>query len=182
MKKLAARDFEDILQCAYPCFEGLLPSPHNEHVLDVLYLLAEWHALAKLRMHTDTSLQLLDSATTALGKKLRSFKSGTCAAFDTRETERECAARARADARRQAGSGAANPSSAATASGRRHRTLNLQRYKLHALGDYVDTIRCLGTTDSYSTQTVRRELSLLLAHCGNDDSVRTRASNCQSEL
>jgi len=32
--------------------------------------------------------------------------------------------------------------------------LNLSTYKLHALGDYVNTIRHFGTTDSYSTQTV----------------------------
>ncbi|KAF9455143.1 hypothetical protein BDZ94DRAFT_1127669, partial [Collybia nuda] len=29
MKQLAARDFEDLLQCAIPVFEDLLPEPHN---------------------------------------------------------------------------------------------------------------------------------------------------------
>jgi hypothetical protein len=32
--------------------------------------------------------------------------------------------------------------------------LNLLTYKLHALGDYVRSIRLFGTTDSYSTQIV----------------------------
>ena len=32
---------------------------------------------------------------------------------------------------------------------------NLSTYKLHALGDYVQTISLFSTTDSYSTQTVR---------------------------
>ncbi|KAF7966317.1 hypothetical protein HWV62_39183, partial [Athelia sp. TMB] len=34
---------------------------------------------------------------------------------------------------------------------------NLWTYKIHALGDYVQTTRRLGTTDSYSTQTGERE-------------------------
>jgi len=37
---------------------------------------------------------------------------------------------------------------------RRPRLLNLQTYKLHALGDYAAHIRMYGTTDSYSTQVV----------------------------
>lgn len=37
---------------------------------------------------------------------------------------------------------------------RRPKVLNLSTYKVHALGDYVNTIRTFGTTDSYSTQTV----------------------------
>jgi hypothetical protein len=32
--------------------------------------------------------------------------------------------------------------------------LNLLTYKFHALGDYVQTIKLFGTTDSYSTQVV----------------------------
>ena len=35
------------------------------------------------------------------------------------------------------------------------KTFNLQTSKLHALGDYVETIKMFGTTDSYSTQIVR---------------------------
>jgi hypothetical protein len=37
---------------------------------------------------------------------------------------------------------------------RRPKTLNLNTYKFHALGDYVNTIRKFGTTDSYSTEPV----------------------------
>jgi hypothetical protein len=35
------------------------------------------------------------------------------------------------------------------------KTLNLNTYKFHALGDYTSTIRQYGTTDSYSTEAVR---------------------------
>jgi hypothetical protein len=37
---------------------------------------------------------------------------------------------------------------------RRRKKFNMATYKFHALGDYVQTIRMFGTTDSYSTQTV----------------------------
>ncbi|KXN90922.1 hypothetical protein AN958_03356 [Leucoagaricus sp. SymC.cos] len=48
IKKLAGQDFEDLLQCAIPVFEQLLPAPHTELVLDLLFILGRWHALAKL--------------------------------------------------------------------------------------------------------------------------------------
>lgn len=37
---------------------------------------------------------------------------------------------------------------------RRNKTMNLNTYKVHALGDYVETIRKYGTSDSYSTELV----------------------------
>jgi len=40
LSKLAAHNYEDILQCIIPCIEGLLPYPHNETILDLLYLIA----------------------------------------------------------------------------------------------------------------------------------------------
>ncbi|KAK0492151.1 hypothetical protein EDD18DRAFT_1311005 [Armillaria luteobubalina] len=67
MKKLAACDFEDLLQiiegeafihyqCTIPVFEGLLPEPLNTSLMTLLYQVAEWHVLAKLHMHTEQSL------------------------------------------------------------------------------------------------------------------------------
>ncbi|KAI0634460.1 hypothetical protein C8Q77DRAFT_1217600 [Trametes polyzona] len=102
MKRMAARDFEDILQCIIPCIEGLIPSPHNESILTLLYHMAYWHALAKMRMHTDTSLSLLDNSTIILGHHLRYFAYTTCAAFDTKETASEYSTRLRANARHAA--------------------------------------------------------------------------------
>ena len=81
MKKLAARDFGDILQvwrhilpmnfasladaqsnqCSIPAFEGLLSEPFNGMLLRLLYKAAEWHALAKLRLHTDSTLNRLEA-------------------------------------------------------------------------------------------------------------------------
>ena len=38
--------------------------------------------------------------------------------------------------------------------GQKQKKLNLMTYKYHVLSNYVDTIRCFSTADSYSTQPV----------------------------
>lgn len=157
MKKLAAHDFEDLLQCSIPAFAGLLPPPHNNRVLKLLYVLTEWHALAKLRLHTDTTLKQLEQQTTELGQLMRDFERLTCVAFETFELPRETAARVRHQAQASASastSTAAAAASTATTSARKAKKFNLNIYKFHSLGDYVNTIREFGTTDSYSTQIV----------------------------
>ena len=58
--------------------------------------MAEWHALAKLRMQTDQSISLLQEVTTELGMQLRHFRETTCMAFQTTELPKEVAARATA--------------------------------------------------------------------------------------
>ncbi|ETW76906.1 hypothetical protein HETIRDRAFT_242215, partial [Heterobasidion irregulare TC 32-1] len=93
IKKLAARDYEDMLQCAIPCFEGLLEEPHNRIVMDLLFELVTWHALAKLHLHTDTTLRIFEQVTTSLGALIRKFVLITCVHFDTKELPSEEAAR-----------------------------------------------------------------------------------------
>ncbi|GBE78097.1 hypothetical protein SCP_0109790 [Sparassis crispa] len=146
LKKLAARDYEDFLQCALPVFEGLLPEPYNKEILDLLFTLAEWHAGAKLRLHTETILKILREVTTELGARLRKFVKNTCPQFDTKELPRKEAARGR---RRQTKKTTA---SMAGTGGAKRKMLNLGTYKCHALGDYPRQIEIYGTTDSYSTQ------------------------------
>lgn len=63
--------------------------------MKLLYRTAEWHALAKLRIHTDSSLTLLDDLTTEFGRLLRRFRDITCSKFSTFELPREAAARNR---------------------------------------------------------------------------------------
>lgn len=82
-------------QCAIPAFEGLLEEPHNRHLIKLLYRTAEWHGLAKFRMHTDSSLTLLDELTTEFGELMRDFRDLTCSQFATVELPREIAARNR---------------------------------------------------------------------------------------
>jgi hypothetical protein len=128
--------------------------------------MAHWHALAKLRLHTDITLAAMDSITVLLGIKLRLFQSKTCPAFSTRELIREKDARVRRQNPKSKTNGrpsvaVQNPAVQKSAGvsvtrdgGRREKTFNLNTYKFHALGDYAATIRQFGTTDSYSTEMV----------------------------
>lgn len=134
-------------------FDGLFPDKgHNKEVLDLLFALADWHALAKLRLHTDTSLNHLQSATTILGSRLRHFVRHVCPLYDTRELPKEEAARARR--RKRKAKDSAEPLPEVVYTGPKQKLLNLFTYKLHALGDYVNSIKQFGTSDSYSTQPV----------------------------
>ncbi|KAJ4492269.1 hypothetical protein C8R41DRAFT_832720 [Lentinula lateritia] len=152
MKKLAARDFEDLLQCAIPAFEGLLPNEHDVRLMKLLYRLGEWHALAKLRMHTDETLESLASCTPLVGTLMREFRDKSCSQFQTVELPSEQQARSR----RQAQIAAQYPTDSASrkpqATERKIRTLNLFTYKFHAMADYIHAIPWFGTIDSYSTQ------------------------------
>ena len=199
MKQPTAREFEDVLlvsdrslslchslteliQCAIPSFEGLLPSPHNEIILDLLFHLAAWHGLAKLRQHTDRTLKLLQEATRSLGAQLRHFRRTTCAMYETRDTPTEAARGRRRAALSLAGPSRVQSSAQLRQTSRKgkeragdNRTLeimeqaadrepsktttkkkefNMNTFKTHSLDHYVATIRRLGTTDSYSTETV----------------------------
>lgn len=105
-------------------------------VMQLLYRAAEWHALAKLRMHTESTLELLEACTRSFGSLMRQLRNKTFADFNTVGLPKE---------------------SRKSASSRKKRPLNLNTYKFHSLGDYVRTIRLFGSTDNYSTLTVRRQ-------------------------
>jgi hypothetical protein len=60
-------------QCAMPIFEGLFPEDHNKIVQSLLYRFAQWHALAKIRIHSETTLSVLDLMFTRLSHQLRHF-------------------------------------------------------------------------------------------------------------
>lgn len=87
-------------QCAITVFDGLLPEPHNQQVTELLFVLAHWHAMAKLRMHNDLTLAVMEEATTSLGKKLREFSQKTCSSFATKELSREYNSRLRREGRK----------------------------------------------------------------------------------
>ncbi|KAF7422998.1 hypothetical protein PC9H_011162 [Pleurotus ostreatus] len=147
MKKLAARDYEDLLQCSIPVFEGLFPGLHNQTVLNLLFALSTWHALAKLRLHTNTTLRLLREATVDIGNLLRKFSDTVCPAYTTKDLP--CEAEARARKARKMDSTSLNTTASTTT---KLRSFNMNTYKMHALGDYANTIQQLGTSESWSTQ------------------------------
>lgn len=171
MKKLAARDYEDLLQvsssfpedfiaitdstmnsqCSIPCLEGLFLPEDNETISSLLYIMLSWHALAKLRLHSEITLALLKKTTVLLGKTLRKFQKEVCPHYATFETPRESQARIRAAA----------STASETVGGKKTRTFNMLTSKLHALGDYADEIVSYGPTDIYSTQLVSSPVSCL---------------------
>jgi hypothetical protein len=69
--------------------------------MKLLYRTAEWHAFAKLRMHSNSTLLLLEELTTEFGKLIRQFRDLTCSQFKTVELSREAAARKRRGAKQQ---------------------------------------------------------------------------------
>jgi hypothetical protein len=150
-------------QCAIPAFEGLFEKPHERVIQDLLFTLASWHGLAKLRMHTDATLEHLDQLTTKLGQAIRKFSSVTCQAFVTRELPRETVARARRQAK-QSNCKEAGVSASKITTTPKFKQFNMSTPKLHFLGDYVSTIKYFGTTDSYSTQAVSSLLILSIVN------------------
>ena len=127
--------------------------------------------MAGLHLHTDDMLEVLDRNTTVLGARLRNFAKTTCKDYVTHELKRETEQRKRraqklAKAKTTAGKAKTNStkskgkgaeSAPPTASGSdepRLKLFNLNTYKIHSLGDYVQSIRKWGTTDSYTSRRV----------------------------
>jgi hypothetical protein len=130
----------------------LFPEPQNKQVMKLLFLCSYWHGLAKLRLHTDATLEILDDVTTKLGAAFRNFTDNLCPLFSTQELRREAEARQRRQANKKGKNADSRSGVVAT---RLSKTFNLQTYKFHSLGDYVRTIKTYGTTDSYSTELVK---------------------------
>ncbi|KAH9012682.1 hypothetical protein EDB84DRAFT_1278570, partial [Lactarius hengduanensis] len=155
LSKLAARDYEDILQCSVPAFDGLFREEEdNKSIRELLFLLATWHAYAKLRLHTDTTLQMFETVGKALCHALRHFATVTSPQYMTKELAREANARiTRGRAQATTRNTRAKQSASKTTKVKKAKRFNMTTYKIHCIPDYPDAIRRYGTTDSYSTQT-----------------------------
>ncbi|KAF9554492.1 hypothetical protein CPC08DRAFT_727124 [Agrocybe pediades] len=182
MKKLAARDFEDLLQCAIPVFEDLLPKKHNRVVQNLLFEFGTWHALAKLQLHTKTTIEELETSTERLGSLLN---------YQTRDLPHEEAARGRRQAALASRNGQQQqPKAAATSipakkkGAKKLREFNMETYKMHAFGDYPDSIRMFGTSDNTSTQmgeSEHRRIKSFYSRTQKGDHVRGIAKHVDRE-
>ncbi|KAJ3537818.1 hypothetical protein NM688_g6619 [Phlebia brevispora] len=76
MKQFAAHNYENVLQCIIPCLEGLLPVPMEQIVFDMIWFLLIWHALAKLRLHTEATVHVFRGATTHLSRAIGGTRGG----------------------------------------------------------------------------------------------------------
>lgn len=161
MKRLAVRDFEDLLQVKF-FFQslGLLPAPHNEVFMDLLFHLVTWHPFGKLRMHMDNTHLFFDVATSHLSHSVHKFQARMCSSYQTMELPQESTSRAR----RCIALIAKDPQAVGgiVSNDVKMKRLNLITYKYHMLGDYPETIQEYGTTDSYSIQMVRPFSSMVL--------------------
>ena len=108
-----------------------------------------WHALAKLRLHTAVTLDIFRAATGHMYDAIRRFATTACPSYNTHELPSEAAARVR---HVKATNVNTQPSSARKPIAFNvHHTYNL----FHSLGDYADYIERSGLTDNYNTQVVR---------------------------
>jgi hypothetical protein len=117
-----------------------------------------WHALAKLRLHTQRTQHALKIATRNLGQTLQLFRRDVSKRYGALpELPAEAAARFCRESKAKAQGKAIKK--------RRHivkgakvrnlnKVLNLCTSKLHALGDYASMVFQLGPSDSCSTQLV----------------------------
>ncbi|KAJ7058168.1 hypothetical protein C8F01DRAFT_1085946 [Mycena amicta] len=161
LKGFAGRDFQALLQCALPVFEGLFPEPFNTLTLDLIGWMSTWHAYAKMRIHTDSTLRSFDIATMALGKTARRFSNKT-SELQTRALVKET----RAKQRRKTSKASKPGAQPAVGKQRSHAApadddnvedapltyWNLNTVKFHFLGYYVSSIPRFGTTDSHNSE------------------------------
>ncbi|TBU39749.1 hypothetical protein BD309DRAFT_1083226 [Dichomitus squalens] len=144
-KRLAARDYEAFLLTIMPAFEGLLDLRDDQIVSDLLFELANWHALAKLRLHTSVTLDIFRSSTKHMYDAIHKFAENTCPRYQTKELPSEATTRVQ---RAKVANARAQPSGT-----RRPIAFKVHHtYKFHALGDFPDYIQRSGPSDNYNTQ------------------------------
>jgi hypothetical protein len=148
MKSLAGRDFEGMLKCAMPVFEGIFPAMYEKIVLDLLFDMAAFHGHAKIRMHISSTLDALDYWAGMLGISLKRFadmfKDIETHELPVEQDRRERRARARAEKE-----GRPPPPSK-----RAVKKFPLDAYKMHQPGHYALVIRNRSTADNLSSQRV----------------------------
>lgn len=109
--------------------------------MQLLFLCGHWHGLAKLRMHSDLTLKILDNLTTQMGGAFQFFSDHVCSAYRTHELPCEENARRRRQAKKDkqpadlAAKGGPNQQKKEV--GPKLKVYNMNTYKHHALGDYV---------------------------------------------
>jgi Sec-independent protein translocase protein TatA len=141
-----------------PAFEGLfdmVPGLDNL-VQDLLFTLATWHAHAKYRLHTASTIKMFHAVTRTLGGLMRKFRKSTIN-LKTKELKKKREARLRRAAKKAAKAAKegrnvdTDQEEPLTSLGK---AFNLITYKWHALADYVPAIIRLGTTNNYNSQVV----------------------------
>ncbi|EJC99913.1 uncharacterized protein FOMMEDRAFT_52477, partial [Fomitiporia mediterranea MF3/22] len=155
MKKIVARDFEDILQCVILAFKDLLLKKYNKVVLNLLFILVTWHALAKLYIHTETTVWFLEEITTLLGYQVQYFKKTVCLAYNTHKLSKEIATQGHCQAALLNKGKVKGLDTKTIRYSVKTKTLNINILKFYSLSVYASVICQFSMTDLYSTQIVK---------------------------
>jgi hypothetical protein len=140
------------LQCSIPAFKGLFPHDEDNKIIsNLLFLLATWHAYAKLCLHTKSTLEKQEAVGVSLCQALRTFTNVTCPCYATKELPQEANARTARQQTQATQGGRARRSAGSAVKPKR---FNMSTYKVHCIPDYIAAIQRYGTTDSYNTQIV----------------------------
>ena len=114
--------------------------------MKLLFTCGHWHGLAKLQLHINNTLDLLDVETEHIGKELGSFISKTCAFYNTWELKWEADAQKWQKVRKDTCEGTSvnhlplEVDSMMETDEPTLKKLNINTYKAHLLGDYARTI------------------------------------------
>lgn len=84
-----------IPQCLIPAFEHLMGQTYNLYMLDLLFKLCTFHFLAKLCLHTESTLHDLEVSTAQLGDEIQCFEAGICQVYRTTGLPSETSAQGR---------------------------------------------------------------------------------------
>ena len=138
-------------------------------MLNTLFSLAEFHAFAKMRLHTEQMLKLFDQSVIKLGEDMQKFETMVCAAYKTNKLLRETAARghhdtaaaAKASSKMAPSGGRKGKGKAATHNATQKPGANLWQAKFqlltlkyHSFGDYPNAVCAFRTLDVLSSQHV----------------------------
>ena len=130
-----------------PALEGLFPLRDENVIFDMLFECANFHALGKLRLHTEVTIKILEESTPLVYEAIKRFADETCPRYDTVEQQRDVVARLRRAKKKKTRS---KPDGT-----RKTKVFNvINTYKYHALGHWASYIRRSGPLDVYSTQVV----------------------------
>ena len=124
----------------------------------MLWNIALWHSLVKMCLHSQSTVVLLDGATSEVGRSVRRFCRHTDH-IETYELPQEGAARVRQKRKKQKIDDQ-DQDKTETKSAPKQLKLNLTTYKWHSIGHYPADVPYVGTLDLHSMHTVCSQMFL----------------------
>lgn len=118
----------------------------------MLWDLVYWHALVKLRLHSQSTVLLLDAATSEVGRSVRRFRRVTDH-IETYDLPQDDAAKAK-KRRKKKQTDDQDPEVPTKKRVCKPAKLNLTMYKWHSISHYPEDVPYTGPLDLDSTQTV----------------------------